>query len=532
MKITDQDAKTYATLSYALVMIVVGIPVWWHTTDVERAPLPFDRIEEMNLETLKQNVPITVISTTSNSIDDCLSDSTLYTFKVEKRELNDRERKIISESSTIQDLDNKINAQIDHTPLGSILLVEVPSHFFDSDKNIGIGQFRLVFYAKGTSICDVMNVVRQAVLGENVINTMTSSIREPIKIHDVDKSKWSQRKGVPSPEYDILLSLLVPEPELNLVTWDIENAIQHILQPFLDEIGDLYSFTVKSQVLYLTSLGLSSVRKTVSDSGNERFLISEKDLGLAINMESKLVSHVSSRPSFNFIAYVPTIAQTPLHIEPNAGGIKIQESNSFLVPRWGGVSIWNLYNTTSRNRERFDDVTMMRIVITQLRSLLGLQSEQPEKLRNVQYLPRTEHLITLWEKDFLSRLKLEENLVTTRVTLQSLAHLLSKISNIVITEEVAEDVQSAVKSYDEAISCLGHGQPPQTCFESSKDSFVTAERVFFENSLLALLYFPEDQKYAIYIPLFLPISFSFVGCILPILKEFFKRFFGKGNKNE
>jgi len=324
----------------------------------------------------------------------------------------------------------------------------------------------------------------------------------------------------------------VPEPELNLVTWDIENAIQLILQPFLDEIGDLYSFTVKSQVLYLTSLGLSSVRKTVSDSGNERFLISEKDLGLAINMESKLVSHVSSRPSFNFIAYVPTIAQTPLHIEPNADGINIQETNSFLVPRWGGVSIWNLYNTTSRNRESFDDVTMMRIVITQLRSLLGLQSEQPEKLRNVQYLPRTEHLITLWEKDFLSRLKLEENLVTTRVTLQSLAHLLSKISNIVITEEVAEDVQSAVKSYDEAISCLGHGQPPQTCFESSKDSFVTAERVFFENSLLALLYFPEDQKYAIYIPLFLPISFSFVGCILPILKEFFKRFFGKGNKIE
>ena len=291
-------------------------------------------------------------------------------------------------------------------------------------------------------------------------------------------------------------------------------------------------FAVKSHVLYLTSLGLSSVRKTVSDSGNERFLINEKDLGLAINMESKLVSHVSSRPSFNFIAYVPTIAQTPLHIEPNVDGIKIQETNSFLVPRWGGVSIWNLYNTTSRNRESFDDETMMRIVITQLRSLIGLQSEQPEKLGNVQYLPRTEHLITLWEKDFLSRLKLEENLVTTRVTLQSLSHLLSKISNIVITEEVAEDVQNAVKSYDEAASCLGDGQPPQKCFESSKDSFVTAERVFFENSLLALLYFPEDQKYAIYIPLFLPISFSFFGCILPILKEFFKRFFGKGNKNE
>ena len=73
MMITDQNAKTYATLSYALVMIVVGVPVWWHTTDVERAPLPFDRIEEMNLETLKQNVPITVVTTNPNLLDDCTS---------------------------------------------------------------------------------------------------------------------------------------------------------------------------------------------------------------------------------------------------------------------------------------------------------------------------------------------------------------------------------------------------------------------------------------------------------------------------
>ena len=282
-------------------------------------------------------------------------------------------------------------------------------------------------------------------------------------------------------------------------------------------------------MLYLTSLGLPSVKKTLTSSGNEEFLISEKDLGLAINMESKLVSHVSSRPSFNFIAYIPTLAQTPLHIEQDVDGSRVQETDSFLVPRWGGVSIWNLYNTTTRTKENFDDVTMMKIVITQLRLLLGLQHE---KHGNVQYLPRTEHLVTLWEKDFMSRLKLEENLVTTRVTLQSLAHLLSKISNIVITQEVAEDVQSAVKSYDEAISCLENGQPPQACFKSSKDSFVMSERVFFENSLLALLYFPEDQKYAIYIPLFLPITFSFVGCIVPLLKEFFKRFLGKGNKED
>ena len=169
----------------------------------------------------------------------------MYTFDINKREFNEKELKIVSESATLEYIDYAFHNHIGNAPLGSLLLVEAPLHLFDKGNNIAIGQFRSAFFAKGTPFCDVINVVRNAVLGENVINTMTSSIREPIKIQDVDKSKWSQRKGVPSPEYDILLSLLVPEPELNLVTWDIENAIQHILQPFLDELGDLYSFAGK-----------------------------------------------------------------------------------------------------------------------------------------------------------------------------------------------------------------------------------------------------------------------------------------------
>ena len=143
----------------------------------------------------------------------------------------------------MSELDNAIHNSYESVPSGALFLFEIPSNFFEDGNNVAIGQFRTVFFTKDASLCDVMEVVRQAILGESVINTMTSSIREPIKIHDIDKSKWSQRKGVPSPEYDILLSLLVPEPEFNLVTWDIENAIQQILQPFLDDLGDLYSFT-------------------------------------------------------------------------------------------------------------------------------------------------------------------------------------------------------------------------------------------------------------------------------------------------
>ena len=69
MTISEENSKTYATLSYAVVMLLVGLPVWWQTTDVERAPLPFDRIDEMSKDTLKQVVPITIASTSLEQLD-------------------------------------------------------------------------------------------------------------------------------------------------------------------------------------------------------------------------------------------------------------------------------------------------------------------------------------------------------------------------------------------------------------------------------------------------------------------------------
>lgn len=47
----------------------------------------------------------------------------------------------------------------------------------------------------------------------------------------------------------------------------------------------------------------------------------------------------------------------------------------------------------------------------------------------------------------------------------------------------------------------------------AKRAFAASERGFFDASLLAQLYFPDEQKYAIYIPLFLPV-------MVPVLSSF------------
>lgn len=57
----------------------------------------------------------------------------------------------------------------------------------------------------------------------------------------------------------------------------------------------------------------------------------------------------------------------------------------------------------------------------------------------------------------------------------------------------------------------------QSAFMSARQAILASEKAFFDPSLLELLYFPEDQKFAIYIPLFLPIS---IPVILSLIQAF------------
>jgi len=98
-----------------------------------------------------------------------------------------------------------------------------------------------------------------------------------------------------------------------------------------------------------------------------------------------------------------------------------------------------------------------------------------------------------WEMDSLLRFRTVEQLTSAKLTLQSLAQLLKEISNIVITDVVGNRIKSALELVHESAECLRHGDLKRS-FILSKEAFVTAEAAFSDPTLLALLYFPEDQK--------------------------------------
>lgn len=98
-----------------------------------------------------------------------------------------------------------------------------------------------------------------------------------------------------------------------------------------------------------------------------------------------------------------------------------------------------------------------------------------------------------WELDALLRVRAIEQLTSAKLTLQSLAQLLEEISNIVITDTVGNRIKTALELVQLSADKLENGELTEG-FLLSKEAFVTAEAAFTDPSLLALLYFPEDQK--------------------------------------
>ncbi|XP_010149468.1 PREDICTED: GPI transamidase component PIG-S, partial [Eurypyga helias] len=293
--------------------------------------------------------------------------------------------------------------------------------------------------------------------------------------------------------YEITFSLLNPDPKSHAVDWDIEGAVNRYVQPVLDKLSVVANFSVDSQgrILYYAVLGVTPR----FDKESSSFLLSAHSLPHVINpVEARLGSSAASLyPVLNFLLYVPERSHSPLYIQDKDGAPA--STNAFHSPRWGGIMIYNVEAPASPQiplplHVEVDMVRVMEVFLAQLRLLFGLSREE----------------LTV------------ENIATVSTTLTSLAQLLDKIGNIVIKDDVASEVYRAVASAQSAMAKLATGHL-HVAFQASKEAVTSSERAFFDPSLLHLLYFPDDQKFAIYIPLFLPMAVPILLSLAKIARE-------------
>lgn len=331
----------------------------------------------------------------------------------------------------------------------------------------------------------------------------------------------SMRAFKTSPGYEITFSLLNPDPKSHRLHWDIEGAVETYIQPLLSKLAPVANFSIDSQTLYYAMLGVNPR----FDSSRNAYTLNADSLAHVINpVEARLGSNAaSSNPVLNFLLYVPDANHSPLYIQDH----KKQEapSNAFHSPRWGGIMVYNV-NGLYESDVTFPvdiDINMAKVMgvfLAQLRLLLGVQSLSPPS--GFLVAPCNSFGLADWELDRLMWSRTVENVATATTAITSLAQLLDQIGNIVINDNIAQEVSSAVTALQLAVAELETGNLG-FALQYSKEAILASEKAFFDPSLLHLLYFPDDQKFAIYIPLFLPMCVPIFLSLLKILSEFRRR---------
>ncbi|KAJ8668186.1 hypothetical protein QAD02_009849 [Eretmocerus hayati] len=507
-----EKCRIYASISFAVLLLGVGLPLWWHTTEVPRVTLPYSGIKALDeleprihlklylgcLEShragLLANELLQLLTQHGHSEIFRMSLSQFVTGKTS-----------IAKAKTIADLDQAVK-KFNNFTYGDILLLEAPAGF-ESGHFVHVTSGRALYFSREADSEKIAHVLLQWIYREEALLLTKNALSSP---EEYSLDEENRRRFPASPKYDVLLSIVNPDPESVKLNRDLSSMAQDYLEPFLEGLTPLADFSVKTQWLYLVPLGVEP--KFVSEIGkvSRHYALSEDLLPQIITpLEKKLASQVSLHPTMNLVVYVVPCDNVPTYIYGRNGRrpVKSHDFEAFHSPRWGGIILVNppisYCNRVNMTDEfQLNKEALVKVLLEHLRLLIGIADKAP--IDGVSVEPLRGGKARSWEIDEALRLRSVEQLTSASLTLRSLSRLLRGIGNIVITDEVGSGivralamVQHSAKLLDEADLVNG--------FLASKRAFIKAEAAFNDPSLLALLYFPDDQKYAVYIPLFLPV---------------------------
>jgi len=306
---------------------------------------------------------------------------------------------------------------------------------------------------------------------------------------------------------------------------DFSSAIRAYLVPFVDKLNGIPQvarFTIDSQVIQYAGL----LRTPSYDSKEGVFFIVEEQLPLFFNpADWKLdLTDTTTQPLINFIIYVPSPSYSPLYIKSRSG--HYSQTNGFIIPQWGGIVIHNAIKSNVHNamntmnkttqeqgntkREEKEIKRLMQLLVSQFRGLLGLstvgnvEGDSFNVEDSIKILANKELGISEWEKDKVIRRYAERNIQSSIDTLVSLSSLVNNLTNMVVEDNIAVLIQQSLESLNASIIAINNGDG-EGAIKFSQRALDTAEQAFFDPNMIAMLYFPDEHKYAIYALPFLPI---------------------------
>jgi phosphatidylinositol glycan class S len=314
--------------------------------------------------------------------------------------------------------------------------------------------------------------------------------------------------------YHLTFSLFTPGPTPS--SWDIEAALKAHIKPWISALSGTSNISIATQVQLFSPFS-DSIRTKADETSNGTY-IHYDDLSAFVNAaEWPLSPSIGSGPTINFLLYVPLAKQSPLKIWGTS-------ETAWLVPQWGGICILNPPLVTNPETSRLSTPEHLyrelldapfEIFATQLLSLLGI----PSTSREGAAVPLEERLQSHARQNAISLFQRASS------TLGSLARLSQSLSSIPIPQKVAKLVDNTMDHLELACQHLRSGSADKRDLEGAlmhaREAYADSEKAFFEKSMVGQVYFPDEHKVAVYLPLLGPIGVPLVVGLLRELKQMF-----------
>ncbi|KIR35177.1 phosphatidylinositol glycan, class S [Cryptococcus deuterogattii MMRL2647] len=522
-------------LSFPL-LILLAVPFWWYTTSIERLPLPESRISA--LEGANYTAPRAHILFTADS-------SAFPTPPPGRRQFDTKD--------ILRSLGKEVTKGVD-----GIFAKQKPSErdvrqwdlVYEGDKE-AIGttlrvHIRTWEYANSSFPLEPYVQLPEAGLmtsgipaGTLVLPVHPDQVGDRnLKLHYKIALINSILSVYPprSPEIPLRALKYTPNITLSFVllnqdatqgdyvhSWDIEGTIKDHFLPHLEALRPIFNFTIESQILYHAPLSFEPSYSEIPGGESDKALDASVDVinsmpdhSQKVSMEAAVKVMEDERGNKAWM-----INREQMTIFVNSEKWSLDSAQAFLLPQFGGVVILNppltSFQSHSYHLSRTALAPAFHLFTQHLYSLLALPSlpYTPNKL-HVPPPPSPFHRpsslmqpLSPWQVHQVLLARLEENFQEGKKTLKGIVRLVRKIGEMKVGEGVRDTVLGAVIRLENV-----------QAFVLARDAVELANKAFFDPSMMGLLYFPDEHKFAVYTPLFAPIA---VPLIIGLLRELLSR---------
>ncbi|OAA36830.1 Phosphatidylinositol-glycan biosynthesis class S protein [Metarhizium rileyi] len=491
--------RTHVILSFWFIVLILGLPIWWKTTSIYRADLPLERMLQwadgkacrpafplqisVRADSVADQEAHHLVRLTQHALDD-LNDFPGHHLRLKFSPKLGRDTR----DSTKQDADSVLTLNL--TP-GDANSAQLSPHSPVLDIVYASNSIPSLNSASSALAAYIANELQSIFSEEQSIisyllstSSMPSTARQQSLSQETTESlkKRTTRSLRYAPTYHLSFSLFTDGATPN--TWDIDAAINEYMRPVLDVLRPIHNFTVDTQVQLYATPGVQSQ------------VLNKEHLASFINAaEWPLSPSIGGAPTVNFVIFVGN--QTI-----GSDDSRVENSQSWMIPQWG--SVYLLHHPPSDEHVSTSALKQPLLMFGgHLLTLLGTPQSGSLPLR----------LSTL------VRIRTTDLLLRASSSLGSLARLSPSLPSISIPRNVADGISSSLQHLEKA--CANLGGPEGLLHARIAEE--EAERSFFEKSMVGQLYFPDEHKIAVYLPLLGPVGVPLILGLVNEIKNWIKR---------